>query len=275
MENKTSKTLSAERFTTETAQVISLDDYVDIDRLIDLQTKYESNYQRLKKQEEIISITSHELKTPITTIMLFLNLLEKLTEKEENPRVLELVQKTESQVNRLVKLIGNLQDISVLETGKIKLQKEIFNFSELINSCADTFRLQNPDYNLIVEESTTVDIYADASRIEQVLINFISNAIKYSPQAGQIVILVENTLNQIKVSVTDAGIGMPEAALPHVFDCYYRAHQNDNRFKGSGLGLYISKEIINQHMGEIGVTSEEGKGSTFWFTLPLQAFVQL
>ncbi|MGI4020043.1 MAG: sensor histidine kinase [Janthinobacterium lividum] len=268
MENKTSKILSAKKFALETAQVISLDDYVDIDQLIDLQTKYESNYQRLKKQEEIISITSHELKTPITTIRLFLNLLEKLTAKEENPRVLELVQRTESQVNRLVKLVNNLQDISALQNGKIELRKEIFDVSALINSCADTFRLQNPEYKIAIKENTIVDIYADALRIEQVLINFISNAIKYSPQAGQILIHIESTLSWLKVSVTDQGIGISETALPHIFDCYFRANPTDNRFKGNGLGLYISKEIITQHGGETGVTSRENSGSTFWFTLP-------
>ncbi|WP_198170274.1 sensor histidine kinase [Mucilaginibacter arboris] len=270
MENKNSKTFSADKFTAKAAHVISLDDYVDIDNLINLQQKYDANYQLLKKQEELLSITSHELKTPITTIMLFLSLLEKLTEKEENPRVLELVQKTETQVNRLVKLVNNLQDMTALQNGKIELRKEIFNFSALVKSCADTFRLQNPEFELIIEENTIIDIYADSLRIEQVLINFISNAIKYSPHAGRILIYVESTLDLLKVSVTDSGIGMPEAALPHVFDCYFRAYPDDNRFKGNGLGLYISKEIIVQHEGEIGVISQENKGSTFWFTLPFQ-----
>lgn len=269
MENRNSKTLSADKFTAKAAHVISLDDYVDIDNLINLQQKYDANYQLLKKQEEILSITSHELKTPITTIMLFLSLLEKLTEKEENPRVLELVQKTETQVNRLVKLINTLQDMATLQNGKIELEKEIFDFSALIKSCTDTFRLQNPEFELIIEENTIIDTYADSLRIEQVLINFISNAIKYSPNAGRIIIHVESTLDLLKVSVTDLGIGMPKAALPHVFDCYFRAHPDDNRFKGNGLGLYICKEIIAQHGGEIGVISQENKGSTFWFTLPL------
>ena len=168
-----------------------------------------------------------------------------------------------------------MQDITILQTGETAVKKEICNFSVLINNTVETFRYQNPQHQLIIEDNADVDIYADPARIEQVLINLISNAIKYSPEAGEIRINVETTANELKVFVHDSGIGIPAASLSRVFDFYFRAHQHDKRFKGTGLGLYISKQIINQHNGEIGVSSEEGKGSSFWFTLPLQNFVQL
>lgn len=269
MENKNNDQLSNEKYAVVTDRMVSLDHFVDADLIIDLQKKYQSNYQQLKKQEEIINITSHELKTPITTIKLFLNLLEELTQNEENHRVFDLVQKAEIQVNRLVKLVNNLQDISALQDGKIELNKENFDFSALLNSCTDTFRLQSPQHTLLLECNEGIHIFGDPSRIEQVLINFISNAIKYSPQGGRILIRAKKTADLLKVEVTDAGIGIPEAQVPYVFDCYYRAHPSDKRFKGSGLGLYICKEIITEHNGEIGTISEENKGSTFWFTLPL------
>jgi len=269
MENKNSNAVSSEDYFATTGDVLSTESIVDKKIIFDLQKKYQSSYEQLKKQEEIISITSHELKSPITTIKLFLNLLEELTQNQENHRVFELVQKAENQVERLVKLVNNLQEMSDLHDGKMDLKREVFNFSALLNNCTDTFSLQNPAYQLIINCNEAIEVYADAARIEQVLINFISNAIKYSPQAGEVVISVETLPNLLKLSVTDFGIGIPEADLPHVFDCYFRAHQSDKRFKGSGLGLYICKEIITQHGGEIGAISKENEGSAFWFTLPL------
>lgn len=275
MENKSVTSIDVEKLTTAYDQPIFAPDSNDADTFFTLQKKYQSNYEQLKKQEEIFSITSHELKTPITTIMLFLNLLEELTQKEENHLVLDLVLKAETQVNRLIKLVNNMQDITILQTGETAIKKDIFNFSALLNNTVESFHHQNQQHELVVEGNLPGDIYADATRIEQVLVNLISNAVKYSPENGAIKIRVETSANELKVTVQDSGIGISAASLPRVFDCYFRAHKNDKRFKGTGLGLYISKQIINQHNGEIGASSEEGKGSSFWFTLPLQALPQL
>ena len=247
----------------------------DYDTFFTLQKKYQSNYEQLKKQEEILSMTSHELKTPITTIMLFLNLLENITQKEQNHVVLELVLKAETQVNRLIKLVNNMQEITILQYCETAIKKDVFNFAALLNNTVESFRYQSQQHEILVEGNVSVDIYADATRIEQVLVNLVSNAIKYSPENSPIKISVETIANELKVSIQDSGVGIPAASLPHIFDCYFRAHRNDKRFNGTGLGLYISKQIISQQHGEIGVSSEEGNGSVFWFTLPVQAFKQL
>ena len=275
MENKSVTTNEVENLTALYGQPFFAANSADTDTFFTLQKKYQSNYEQLKKQEEMLSMTSHELKTPITTIMLFLNMLEELTKKEENRLVLELVLKAETQVNRLVNLVNNMQEITILQNGENTIKKDIFDFSALLNNTVESFRYQSQQHEILVEGHVSVDLYADATRIEQVLVNLVSNAIKYSPENGPIKIFTETIANELKVSVQDSGVGISAASLPHVFDCYFRAHRNDKRFNGTGLGLYISKQIISQQHGEIGVSSEEGKGSVFWFTLPIQDFPQL
>lgn len=114
-----------------------------------------------------------------------------------------------------------------------------------------------------------IKVYADAARIDQVVINFINNAIKYAPESKEIRICIEKVNNMAKVSVIDKGPGIPLEKLRHLFDRYYRADSSGSQYTGLGLGLYISSEIIKKHNGTIGVDSEVGKGSTFWFTLPV------
>lgn len=265
MENKTHKPI----FAAEYNRSYSLNMIAYADHENRFQKKSSSDDQQLKKQEEIISIASHELKSPITSAKLLLSLLEKLTKNEENQRLLELVQKAEIQIDRLIELVNNLQDMAALQDGNLSLKKEAFDFSNLLNNCTDTFRMQNTVHEIQINTLSEIKICADAARIEQVLINFISNAIKYSPEGGCINIDVETTAETLKVMVTDAGIGVPEADLPYVFDCYFRSQQSVKNIKGSGLGLYICKQIIVQHQGEIGAISKENEGSTFWFSLPI------
>jgi two-component system CheB/CheR fusion protein len=124
-------------------------------------------------------------------------------------------------------------------------------------------------HRIVLEGKTGIILNADNNRIEQVVNNFLSNAIKYSPGADKIIVKVERKKNTIKLSVKDFGIGIPEDQISHVFDRFYRVEESGRNFQGLGLGLYISAEIIRRHNGKIGVERNEGEGSTFWFTLPL------
>jgi signal transduction histidine kinase len=141
--------------------------------------------------------------------------------------------------------------------------------SKLINESCNNIRVAGK-YHITIAGDMTLEVNADAERIDQVIINFVNNATKYAPNSTEIVLLIERLPMFVKVSVTDQGPGIAPDKQQHLFARYYRADNSGNQYSGLGLGLYISSEIIKKHNGEIGVISEPGKGSTFWFTLPLQ-----
>ena len=124
-------------------------------------------------------------------------------------------------------------------------------------------------HEIIVTGDQQLQVYADKERIDQVLANLVNNAVKYAPESTKIVVHIEVIPGFAKISVSDKGNGIPEDKLPHLFKRYYRVQDKSN-FSGLGLGLYISNEIIKRHHGEMGVESQIGQGSTFWFTLPLE-----
>lgn len=125
-------------------------------------------------------------------------------------------------------------------------------------------------YNLVFEGDKKLQVYADEDRIEQVVVNFVNNVVKYAPDSTDICLKAQKVRNVAKISVRDTGPGISMEQIPRLFERYYRADYSGMRYSGLGLGLYISSEIIKQHGGEIGVDTKLGKGSTFWFTLPLE-----
>jgi signal transduction histidine kinase len=139
----------------------------------------------------------------------------------------------------------------------------------MIEDCCHHVQLAG-HYNIQLQGDFDLQVQADAARIDQVVINFVNNSIKYAPESKDIMILVEKPDdNTAKVTVKDTGPGISADKIEHLFDRYYRVDTSGIQFSGLGLGLYISAEIIKKHGGQIGVDSEEGKGSAFWFTLPL------
>lgn len=158
-------------------------------------------------------------------------------------------------------------NVSKLNQGQLPLDKSWFNIADLMDECCDHViagSLHKLDYDL----EKDLKVLADQQRIGQVLINLVNNAVKYAPNSKVIKLSAKRLDETIKISVQDFGIGIPSDKLPHLFDRYYRVDPSGIQFSGLGLGLYISTEIIERHGGEIGVDSLEGKGSTFWFTLP-------
>jgi two-component system CheB/CheR fusion protein len=147
------------------------------------------------------------------------------------------------------------------------LKKSRFKLADNIDECCNHLNL-NAEYHLTVQGDVSVEVVADRNKIDQVLVNFVNNAVKYAPESKEITILLEQLPQKVKVSVIDKGQGIPEQNIPHLFNRYYQVKNEQTKVKGLGLGLYISAEIIKKHQGEIGVDSVLGKGSTFWFTLP-------
>jgi two-component system CheB/CheR fusion protein len=233
-------------------------------KLIDEATK-----ELLMKKDEFISIASHELKTPITSLKAALQMLDRIIlQKEEMKPARGFVQRSVKQVDKLIELVQDLLDVTKIQSGKLELKKTRFLLDELITECCEEVQSSSEHHKLVIEGEKNVEIYADRNRIEQVILNLLSNAIKYSPGGKKVIINVSKSDEGIKIAVTDFGIGIPTEKLPYLFDRFYRVEDNSQKFVGLGLGLYISSEIIRRHNGRINVESKEGKGSAFSFNLP-------
>jgi signal transduction histidine kinase len=230
--------------------------------ITDIQDQKESE----KKKDEFISIASHELKTPLTTIKAFFQLAAK--EMPADSRPFQLIGKASRQLSRMERLIGDLLDVSKINAGKMYYNLEEFDFREILKEATDSVQEIYPDHTLIVEKTVPVRLLADRHRVEQVIVNLLTNAVKYSPGKDQVVIRSELEGSMLLVSIQDFGIGIEEKHLSELFGRFYRVNI-DHRFQGLGLGLFISAEIIKRHGGDISVKSELGKGSIFAFRIPV------
>ncbi|WP_293916255.1 hybrid sensor histidine kinase/response regulator [Sphingobacterium sp. UBA5789] len=235
-------------------------------------TDIDDQKQIEKKKDEFLSIASHELKTPLTSIKAYIQLLERTLSAEENTATSKYLNTVQHQVSKLNSLIADLLDISKIDNGKLKMNKRLFNFENLLSNVVDTIYHTHENSNIRIErEGDLIDqpVLGDEIRIEQVLINYLTNAIKYSPDSKRVIIKTEQENAQIKVDVTDFGIGIPEHKQKNIFNKFYRVEESSLKFQGLGIGLYICSEIIRQHNGTFGIQSQTGQGSTFYFTIPL------
>ncbi|KKR80482.1 MAG: Multi-sensor signal transduction histidine kinase [Candidatus Daviesbacteria bacterium GW2011_GWA2_40_9] len=229
------------------------------------------SWQVEKQKDTFIATASHEIKTPVTTIKAFIQILQKRLDKSEEGEASRYLSKVDLQLNRLTGLIEELLDVTRIEAGKLDLHWEELDIDELVNETVEDFQRIADTHCLIRHGRVESTIMGDRDRLNQVLINLISNAIKYSPQSNKIVVRTAKKKNEVVVSIQDFGIGIPKKDRPQIFERFYRVkNATGERFGGLGLGLYISSEIILKHGGRIGVRSEEGRGSTFFFTLPLK-----
>jgi signal transduction histidine kinase len=221
------------------------------------------------RKDDFLSVASHELRTPITSIKAYSQLLVNTYRDSKDDFLKNALAKLEIQANKMTKLVTDFLKLSKIESGKLQLIKETFCLNDLVNEIADDIQLVSVNHKIIVKESERTNVVADRERIAQVIANFLNNAVKYSPGAEQIIVEIKPCKNHIAVSVTDKGVGVDPKEQQKIFERFYRVKSNGHiPFSGFGIGLYISAEIIHRHHGEIGVNSEEGKGSTFYFTLP-------
>ena len=220
-----------------------------------------------ERKDDFISIASHELKTPITSLTAVLQLLNRMKENPSNKMIPVLIERANKSLDKVNQLIKNLLSVTQFNNGQLHLKKTLVSLYQLIDECC--LQISNEIYTVKTVGDLNIKVFADALRIDQVLVNFVINAIKYAPDSKEILITIEKIEDMAKVSVTDKGKGIPSDKLPHLFDRYFRVDGVGNQYSGLGLGLFISGEIIKKHGGEIGATSAMGKGSTFWFTLPI------
>ena len=223
-----------------------------------------------QQKDYFISLASHELKTPITSIKGYVQILQSLHIKSEDVFLKNSLKIIDKQVATLTNLISELLDLSKIKTGSLQLNKEEFKMNDLIEEIIDEIKHINPDYLIAFSNETEAFVYGDRERIGQVLINFITNAIKYSPASKKVTVSIFKKDGSVGLSVEDSGIGISKKDQERIFERFYRVEgKNEKTFPGFGIGLFIASEIISRHNGTIGVTSEPGKGSTFYFSLPL------
>ena len=224
-----------------------------------------------KQKDEFISMASHELKMPVTSIRAYADLLQESFASGEDPAVLGLVDKLRAQTERLTYLIRDLLDVSRITSGQLRLKKSSFDPNELIREVSDEVQAASPTHRVRMQLETQLpELHADRERLGQVLTNLLSNAVKYSPGADGILVTSSGDGQVLSIAVQDWGIGMNPETQRSVFSRFYRAGDEQVRAtQGVGLGLYLSLEIIHQHGGDITFTSELGNGSVFTIRLPV------
>lgn len=223
------------------------------------------------KKDEFISIASHELKTPLTSVRGYIQLLERLPDIKNNEKYKSYLAKTSTQLDKLRDLIDDLLDISKIESGKMKFNLQPISIEKLLENTIENVTQMYPSHHFKQLGKCTATILGDEMRLEQVLLNYLTNAIKYAPNSKEVLVeckLTDN--NKIQIGVRDFGIGIPSDKHESIFDKFYRVEESSYKFQGLGMGLYICKEIIARHDGEYGVESELNKGSLFYFRLPLK-----
>jgi PAS domain S-box-containing protein len=221
-----------------------------------------------QRKDDFLSIASHELKTPMTSLKASLQLLNNIKEKPTSSIHVKLIDQANRSMDKMADLIDHLLNINRLTEGQLKLTFNEFVLWDMLSVTCGHVRIEGK-HELILQGDRSLLVYADENRIEQVVVNFVNNAVKYAPLSKEIYLSVEQIGNRAKVSVRDTGAGIEKEELKFVFDRYYRVNHHGNAYSGLGLGLYICAEIIKRHGGEIGVESGLGEGSTFWFTLPI------
>jgi PAS domain S-box-containing protein len=222
-----------------------------------------------RQKDDFISIASHELKTPVTSMKMYAQILQKHPLLTNDKKASDMLSKMDLQMNRLTELVASFMNVYKLGTGKLRLHKKHFELAELIAEVVANFQYTVTSHTVEQKGELKARVFADNARINQVLVNLISNAIKYSPDANRVVVNLTKTKDNITVSIQDFGMGIPKDEQGRIYERFFRAKgKKEGKIPGLGLGLFISNEVVKQHGGKLWVDSQEGKGSTFYFSLP-------
>ena len=221
-----------------------------------------------RRKDDFLSIASHELKTPLTTIKGYMQILQKNAPVDASEKYNTTLGKISQYVDRLNNLIAELLDVSKIQTGNIELHEASIDFDKMVYDVVEGIQTSAHKHRIILKGKTGTNILADESHIIQVLNNLLSNAIKYGPESEIIEVHISNVSEYVKVSVKDYGVGMNAEDKKRVFERFFRGNDIQKRFPGMGIGLYLCDQIIKNHKGTLWVESEKNKGSVFSFTLP-------
>lgn len=223
-----------------------------------------------RRKDEFISMASHELKTPITSIKVFIEVLKNISEKQGYSEVNSYLLKMDRQVEKLSNLVSDLLDVSKIQAGKLELKREEFPLEDVVSETVEVLQAMTKRHNIKTFGRIGSNIQADRDRISQVLVNLLTNAIKYSPEAKRININLYKEDGRAIVSVQDFGVGIAKEHQGKIFERFFRVYDDaDKTFPGLGMGLYISSQIVKQHGGEMWFKSDKDAGATFYVGLPL------
>jgi len=230
-----------------------------------------TEHKELQNQKDnFIGIASHELKTPVTSLKGYAQVLERILKKKGHETEADMMRKMDTQLNRLTSLIGDLLDVTKINAGKLQFNNQVFELQPMVSELIQDLQRSTEKHLLVEDFKPTGKTYADKDRIEQVVINLLTNAIKYSPDPSKIIVHIDQKDNEIIVGVEDFGVGISREDSIKVFEQFFRVSgAMQHTFPGLGLGLYISAEIIRRVGGRIWVESKEKEGSCFYFSLPV------
>ena len=221
-----------------------------------------------QQKDDFITIASHELKTPITSLKASLQLLDKIKDNPSSGIMPRLIMQSRKSMEKISALVDDLLNVRRLQEGQLTLNKTQFTLSELVNTICNPISIGGK-HKISILGDKELQVYADEHRIDQVITNFVNNAVKYAPDTDVITLSIDREDDMVRLSVIDKGPGIAPDKLPHIFKRYYRTDYSGMQYSGLGLGLYISSEIIKRHNGQIGADSVVGEGSVFWFIIPL------
>lgn len=228
------------------------------------------SWQAEKRKDDFVAISGHELKTPITTLKAYLQILQSRFAKIDDEEANRYLLKMSTQIDRLTNLVKDLLDVTKVGAGKLELNKEFFDFDSLVDEAIEDFQRIAPSFKFIKRGRIGKKVFADKDRLSQVLANLLSNAVRYSLKPDRVIITLSQNKGSLGVSVKDFGVGISEENRGKIFERFFRVGGAlGKKFSGLGLGLYISSEIIKKHNGEMEVKSREGQGSTFSFRIPI------
>jgi two-component system, chemotaxis family, CheB/CheR fusion protein len=244
---------------------------IDNSRLYTEQVEARRKVEDLSRlKDECLSIASHELRTPVTSIKGYTQLSKTLIREKDLETAEEYLGIALDQIDRMSRLILELLDVSRIETGRLEIRREVIEWGSFVRNIVDRLNTALGERNIVLDvPADTRVVIGDRDRLEQVLGNLLENAVKYSPDGSDVHVNVEERAEQVVTSVADRGIGIPQDELGQVFERFHRGRQvSSTNYGGLGLGLYITKQIVERHGGTIGVESRHGEGTTFQFTLP-------
>jgi len=250
-----------------------LGNFMDITELKQTRQKMDEYKTLNKLKTDLLSTVSHELRTPLAIIKGYSTLLVDYDQSLSPEEKLEYLRSTDGATDRLSELVDRLLDMSRLEAGLLTLNREPTSIGQLINKTVSEAQLRAPKHKISSSiEQRLPRAFVDARHVRQILDNLVDNACKYSPDGTEIALSARRTGKKILISVSDQGMGIPAGELTKVFDRMYRIEQRlSSSTQGMGLGLAICKGLVEAHKGQIWVESEEGKGTTCFFTLPIKA----